>query len=505
MKLARKLTVALVLGIFAVLLIQSISRVRRETGMFESDMRRDGRTMGRVLATAAAEVWTTDGESHAKRLIEQVNESENQVQIRWVSLDAPDGDPSAPRLGRAVVEPLRLGQDAGGKAPAANGTEDLVTYAPMRAGGKLGAIELSESLQGQQRYVRATITNIVVATSALALVCGAMISGFGVWFVGRPMRSLIEQARRIGAGDLSRRLRFAQRDEIGELAFEMNAMCDRLVEANERAAAEVARRIETLEQLRHADRLATVGRLASGVAHELGAPLQVVSGRAKMIADGDVTGAEAEDYARIVHEQVARMAGMIRQLLDFARRRAADKAPADVAEVVRKTCALLSPIADKRRVTVEIDIEPPSDAALAEVARGPTFEARIDAAQVQQALTNLIVNGVQAMPSGGPLSIAVRRERGAPPSRLLDTEGADVEERDCIRIDVEDRGEGMSPETIERVFEPFFTTKPPGEGTGLGLAVAHEIVRGHGGWIAVRSKMGQGSCFSIFLPQDRAR
>lgn len=504
MKLARKLTVALILGIFAVLLVQSISRVRREMGMFEADMRRDGRTMGRVLATAATEVWTTDGESHAKRLIEQVNESENQVQIRWVSLDAPAGDPTAPRLGKDVMGPLLLGQDAGGKLVAPDGTEDLVTYAPMRAGGKQGAIELSESLQGQRRYVRATLSNVVAATSTLALVCGAMIIAFGVWFVGRPMRSLIEQARRVGAGDLSRRLVLSQHDEIGELAAEMNAMCDRLLEANERAAAEVARRIETLEQLRHADRLATVGRLASGVAHELGAPLQVVSGRAKMIADGDVTGTEAEDYARIIHEQVARMAAMIRQLLDFARRRAADKAPADVADVVRKTCALLSPIADKRRVALELHAGTSEAPSAPDPASVPAFEALIDAAQIQQALTNLIVNGVQAMPAGGVLSIAVRRERGAPMSLRLGADRGVASERDCIRIDVEDRGEGMSPETIGRVFEPFFTTKPPGEGTGLGLAVAHEIVRGHGGWIAVRSKMGQGSCFSIFLPEDRA-
>lgn len=172
-------------------------------------------------------------------------------------------------------------------------------------------------MQGQHRYVRATIANVVFATSALALVCGAMIIGFGVWFVGRPMRKLIEQARRVGAGDLSRRLVLSQHDQIGELAAEMNAMCDRLLEANERAAAEgVARRIETLRAApARRFRPATVGaRLASGVAHELGAPLQVVSGRAKMIADGDVTGTEAEDYGRIIHEQVARMAAMIGQL-----------------------------------------------------------------------------------------------------------------------------------------------------------------------------------------------
>ena len=482
MKLARKLTIALVVGIFVVLAVHSYARLGRETGLFESDMRRDGHIIGRILRKATAEVWTTESEAHAKRLIAQVNESESHVMIRWVRPEAAAGDPEAPRLDREKLAPIAGGKEVVGKARDPDGTEHLVTYAPVRIGDRVtGAIEVSESMAGERAYLRATVLNAAFATATLSLLCAAMTIGLGIWFVGRPMRSLIEQARRVGAGDLSRRLRLRQRDEIGELAEEMNTMCDRLVEANRRAEAEVSRRIDALEQLRHADRLATVGKLASGIAHELGAPLQVVSARAKMIADREVTGAEAAEYAQIVHEQVGRMASLIRQLLDFARRKAADKAPTDLVDLARKACQLLTPIADKRQVALAIDGDGGSIAL-------------VDAEQIEQALTNLVVNGIHAMPRGGRLWIRVRRERAAPP-------GTGAAERDHVRVDVEDEGEGMSPATLERVFEPFFTTKPPGEGTGLGLAVAQEIVRGHDGWIHARSTMGSGSCFSLYLPE----
>ena len=180
------------------------------------------------------------------------------------------------------------------------------------------------------------------------------------------------------------------------------------------------------------------------------------------------------------------MAAMIRQLLDFARRKVADKAPADLADLARKVCQLLAPIADKRRVTLAVD-----------AAGAGGSEVRVDAEQIQQALTNLVVNGIQSMPRGGPLSIQIRRERAR-----LSAGGA---EHDCVRVDVEDRGEGMSAATMERVFEPFFTTKSPGEGTGLGLAVAQEIARGHGGWIEVHSEMGSGSRFTMYVPEGAER
>jgi len=120
--------------------------------------------------------------------------------------------------------------------------------------------------------------------------------------------------------------------------------------------------------------------------------------------------------------------------------------------------------------------------------------AEVDPNQIQQVLSNLIVNGIQAMPSGGKLTVGVRKERVRPP---VDHGGAEDE---YICLFVQDEGAGIPEEQLPRLFEPFFTTKQVGQGTGLGLSVSRGIVSEHGGWIRVSSQVGRGSCFSIYLP-----
>src|SRR5262249_3720184 len=157
-----------------------------------------------------------------------------------------------------------------------------------------------------------------------------------------------------GEGDFSGPLQLAHKDELGLLATEINAMSDRLVEATRRVERETAARIATLDQLRHADRLMTVGMLASGIAHELGTPLNVVSARAQMIAGGECTDDEAKEYAGVIGSAADRMAKIIRQLLAFARRKSPQKAPRDLAQIAGETCELLRPLADKRQVRFEL-------------------------------------------------------------------------------------------------------------------------------------------------------
>src|SRR5262249_46761522 len=202
-----------------------------------------------------------------------------------------------------------------------------------------------------------------------------------------PISKLATKARRVGTGDLSEPLTLRQRDELGELANEINLMCERLAEeqdANARAT----------EQLRHADRLTTVGKLASGLAHELGTPLNVVSGRARLIRNREVEGAEVTDSARIISEQSERMTALIRQLLDFARPRALQKAPVNVTSLAARVGELLATIARKANVTIEL---PPAD---------DTLRVEADDGQLHQVLTNLVVNAIQAMPDGGSVTIA---------------------------------------------------------------------------------------------------
>jgi signal transduction histidine kinase len=268
-----------------------------------------------------------------------------------------------------------------------------------------------------------------------------------------------------------------RRDEIGELATEMNGMCDRLVEAQARIAAEADAKAKAVEQLRHADRLRTVGTLASGMAHELGTPLSIIAGRAKMAAAPDATRADVAQYAASIGAQVERLTRIVRGLLDFARRKETPRTRGDVRDVARRTVELLEPMAKKNDVTLRFV------PGAAEV----RTDAEMDAVQVEQALANLVVNGIQA--SGG---------RGA--DLVVEVARATRDGRDVVTVEVRDRGDGIAPEDLPRVFEPFFTTKDVGEGTGLGLSVVYGILQDHGGSVEVESVRGEGSRFTLILP-----
>jgi signal transduction histidine kinase len=283
---------------------------------------------------------------------------------------------------------------------------------------------------------------------------------------------LMDVARRIGRGDFSGPIALRSSDELGALATELHRTAQRLQEATRRATEESEARIAMLEQLRHADRLLTVGRLASGIAHEMGTPLNVIEVHASMIAAGNVVADAARQAASAVVESCERMTKTIRQLLAFARSGALERSPADVGEIARGTVGLVAPLAAKSRVVLAIEAE---DAV-----------ANIDAIQIQQALANLLMNAIQALPTGGSVRVSVKAE----------AEG--------VKLRVADDGEGIRSEHLQRIFEPFFTTKEVGQGTGLGLSIAENIIRDHGGTIAVHSTRGVGTAFEVFLPASAA-
>ncbi|WP_434384399.1 ATP-binding protein [Melittangium boletus] len=275
------------------------------------------------------------------------------------------------------------------------------------------------------------------------------------------------------------------RDETERMRadLELRALAGSLQEANQKLEAEMAARVAALEQLRHADRLNTVGKLGSGIAHELGTPMAVISGHAAMIADAEVEGEAARQSARTIRLQAERMARIIRQLLDFARRRQPQKSEVDLRAVLKQVLALLAPLTQRRMQRLELE-EP------AEPVR-----AQVDPGQLQQALTNLVVNALHASPEKGLVTLRLSTPDAVPPKA-----GPTATAAPCALIEVIDRGSGIGPENLQKIFEPFFTTKPVGEGTGLGLPVSLEIVREHGGWLDVRSTPGEGTHFSLFLP-----
>jgi signal transduction histidine kinase len=361
-------------------------------------------------------------------------------------------------------------------APSQHSSDHHTTIVPVALGpGRAGAIEITESRREEAAHVRATIVRAVIAAALQALGAGAVVFILSVVLVGRPIGRLRQKTRRIGAGDLSGPLELHQRDEIGELATDLNAMCDRLGEAQRRLEAETDRRVRAVEQLQHADRLATVGKLSSGVAHEIGTPLGIMLAHARLIEDATPTQPALQKSARAIASQVERVSHIIRQLLDFARGQRAS------ALGLAGPGAGVEPIAAKAGVGLQV--------AAAEGA--PAVLARAPAGPLQQVLLNLLMNAVQAMPTGGEVTITATQVRAHPP---------DGDEADYARLEVADQGTGMPPEVLAHVFEPFFTTKPPGQGTGLGLSVCHGIVREHGGFMTVTSQPGEGSRFAVHLP-----
>ena len=223
-----------------------------------------------------------------------------------------------------------------------------------------------------------------------------------------------------------------------------------------------------------------MGRLAAGVAHELGTPLNVIDGRARQIERRELPRERQVETARIISRQVARMATIIRGLLDFCRLNDARRAPLDLCALVRETVELLERHAGRAGVTWRVDV------------REEPVRVEGNATQLEQVLTNLIVNGVQAMPEGGRLGVRVGLGQARCPAN-----GA---EATWAVVSVSDSGTGIREEDRPRLFEPFFTTKAVGQGTGLGLSVVHGIVTEHGGWIEVESAPGKGSTFTVHLP-----
>jgi len=224
------------------------------------------------------------------------------------------------------------------------------------------------------------------------------------------------------------------------------------------------------EQLRHADRLATIGKLAAGVAHELNEPLGSILGFAQLAKKNAGMPKQAEqDLDRIVSASL-HAREVIKKLMLFARQMPPQRTRLNLNRVVKEGLYLFEARCARQGIDLELSL-------------GPDLpEVYADATQLTQVLTNLVVNAIQAMPRGGKLSVATRADHEA------------------VILRIEDTGEGMSPEVKRQIFLPFFTTKEGDHGTGLGLAVVHGIVTAHRGTIQVDSRVGRGTRFEIRLP-----
>lgn len=247
---------------------------------------------------------------------------------------------------------------------------------------------------------------------------------------------------------------------------------------------DVTEQIEVQKQLQQQERLAAVGQLAAGIAHDFNNIMAVIVLYAQILEKTPTLAAKQQEQLATITRQAKQASELIQQILDFSRRSILTRQPLDLHSLMQKEVDML-----QRTLPEHLEIKLTSQPV--------DYLVQADPTRLQQAIMNLAINARDAMPDGGQLAfdlapIQVKSSKHAPHPGMAAGH--------WIRLTVTDSGSGIEPAVLERIFEPFFTTKEPGKGTGLGLAQVHGIIGQHGGYIAVNSKVGTGTTFTIYLP-----
>jgi len=355
----------------------------------------------------------------------------------------------------------------------------------------LGVLDTNLSLARADASL-AESTRMMLIYTVLAVIIISMLTGvFVLRLVHRPVRILQRGTEELAKGDLGYQIAVESTDELGDLANSFNIMSLQLRAANEEItswARTLEARVEdkTNELKRahyhvvHVEKMASIGKMAAVVAHEINNPLSGILTYAKLlkkwiqkVESDEKRRGEIRECLDLVESESKRCGDLVKNLLMFSRSAPMNLEWADVNQVVNRCVRLVQHQLDLGNVQLQL-----------ETADLPMLHC--DPAQVEQVLLALVMNAIDAMPRGGNLAI---RTRSLPLSKQ-------------IEIQVRDDGMGIAPDLLPRMFEPFLTTKETGKGVGLGLAISKTIVERHGGVIEVESQPGRGTTFYIFLPVD---
>jgi two-component system NtrC family sensor kinase len=352
----------------------------------------------------------------------------------------------------------------------------------------LGVLDTNISLAAADASL-AESTRQVLFTTLLAVLAIATLSAIFVWrVVHRPLAALEAGTERLGAGELGFQVKVGQPGELADVADAFNTMSRQLCEAHAEINAwahtlevRVEQKTRELSSAQEAmlrvERMASIGKLAAVVAHEINNPLAGILTYAKLLKKR-FAGKDDEIYATLdlVETESRRCGEIVRNLMTFARKTSMNYEPADLNAVITRCVRLVQHKLELANISLQL--EPARDLP----------SVWCDSGQIEQVVLALVVNAIDAMPNGGNLALRTRRTRDAQ-----------------VQLEVSDDGVGMPPEVLANLFEPFFTTKERGRGLGLGLAVSRNIIERHEGTIDVESTPGKGTRLTITLPiQGRA-
>ena len=357
----------------------------------------------------------------------------------------------------------------------------------------LGVLDIVYSLEEIDRTMLISAITITAFSLGFIIVASLCVSFFVHRLVYVPLRDLKTGASRLASGNLEQPIPVRSDDEFGQLSASFNTMTAALKNSRQ----ELREWGNTLEQkvekrtkeLRAAqaeavrgEKLASVGLLAAGIAHELNNPLTGILTFSHLIRQKMPDGSpDAEDLDLVIRE-TKRCAAIIRRLLDFAREKTPEKKFADLNQIIEDTARIVERPAHLRDIEITMDLDPNLP---------PVW---IDADLIKQVVMNMLVNAQHAIEEKGSITVRTRRcpeprspEPGAEPVPM-------------VEFSIVDTGCGIPAKHLQRIFDPFFSSKEVGKGTGLGLSVSHGIVRSHGGAIEVESRVGEGSTFRVSLP-----
>ncbi len=402
--------------------------------------------------------------------------------------------------------------------------QKMILYSPLWHHGKIvGGIQmevfigdLMTTLLESQRIIL-----ITVLFDAFVLII------FGSFLLSRvlvkPVKDLVRLTKRISNGDFSQKIEVTSKNEIGQLIGSFNRMIERLKE-NQDSLEKYLESLElannqlkqTQEELIRTEKLASVGRFAAGVAHEVGNPLGAILGYTNILRKEGMDRDESKDYLKRIEKEIERINKIVRELLDFARPSKLEIREVEINKIVESTLSLLSYQKDFKNIETRLDLQ----------SNLPVIKG--DESQLSQVIINIILNAIDAMPDGGILQIQTEGhvmehlyddwfQRPYPPRRKSDPMESDysyLRKSDplsafstkfskgdrLVKVRISDTGSGIKKEDLENIFDPFFTTKAPDKGTGLGLSISLKIVESLGGEIRVESELGKGTSFEIYFP-----
>ena len=400
----------------------------------------------------------------------------------------------------------------------------MLLYSPLWYQGKIiGGIQIEVFIGDLMTNLLESqkIITITVIFDAIVLII------FGSFLLSRvlvkPIKDLVRLTQKISEGDFSQKIEETSKNEIGMLIGSFNRMVERLKENQESLENYLESLESTNKQLKEAqeelirsEKLASIGRFAAGVAHEVGNPLGAVLGYTSLLKKEGVDREESKDYLKRIEGEIERINKIVRELLDFARPSKLEIREVEINKIIESTLSLVSHQKNFKNIETQLDLQ----------SNLPLIKG--DESQLSQVFINIILNAIDAMPTGGILQIqtqdhvleylyADRFQRISFPRRKSDPVESDyshLRKSDpfsalltkfsrgdrLVKVRIADTGSGIEKKDLENIFDPFFTTKPPDKGTGLGLSISLKIVESLGGEIRVESNVGKGTAFEVYFP-----